>query len=255
MCTVVILHRPESDWPLILAANRDEMRDRPWRRPGRHWPDRPHVLAGQDTLAQGSWLGINDDGLVAVILNREGTLGPAANRRSRGELVLEALDHADAREAADALAHLNPQAWRPFNLLVADNRDVFWLRHCRDDGSEPVTVHRIPAGLSMLAAHDRNDPASPRIRVHRPHFAALSPPAPPDQGWEAWAQALGSAEQDPALASEVAPHSAMCFQLPSGFGTVCSSLLALPAAGLGVGPVWRFAAGPPDRTSWEWVCR
>ena len=100
MCTVVVLRRPADSWPLILAANRDEMRDRPWHPPGRHWPDRPEVVAGRDALAGGSWLGLNDQGVVAGVLNRYGSLGPQDGMRSRGELVLEALDHADAARAA-----------------------------------------------------------------------------------------------------------------------------------------------------------
>ena len=48
MCTVVILRRPGHPWPIVFAANRDEMLDRPWQAPGRHWPDRPEVVAGLD---------------------------------------------------------------------------------------------------------------------------------------------------------------------------------------------------------------
>ncbi|MGY9055065.1 MAG: NRDE family protein, partial [Alphaproteobacteria bacterium] len=36
MCTVVILRRPGHAWPLLMAANRDEMRGRAWSPPGRH---------------------------------------------------------------------------------------------------------------------------------------------------------------------------------------------------------------------------
>src|SRR5438045_6917906 len=104
------------------------MIDRAAKPPGRHWPDRPEVTAGKDLLAGGSWLGINDWGVAAAILNRHGSLGPAPGQRSRGELVLEALDHADAVAAAEALTHLDPAAYRRFNLIVADNRDGFWLR-------------------------------------------------------------------------------------------------------------------------------
>ena len=111
MCTLVVLRRPGDDWPLILGANRDEMIARPWRPPGRHWPDRPEVVAGLDELAQGSWLGINDHGVVAGILNRFGTLGPAPGQRSRGELVLEALDHAVAR-GASPIGEIRGVAWR-----------------------------------------------------------------------------------------------------------------------------------------------
>ena len=78
MCSVVILYRPDHAWPLILGANRDEMANRPWAPPARHWPDRRNVVAGLDKLAGGSWLGLNDEGVVAAIMNRMNTLGPAA---------------------------------------------------------------------------------------------------------------------------------------------------------------------------------
>ncbi|MBT7485924.1 MAG: hypothetical protein HN673_06110, partial [Rhodospirillales bacterium] len=59
MCTVVILYRPSHDWPVIIGSNRDEMADRPWQPPARHWDDRAHVVAGRDALAGGTWLGLN----------------------------------------------------------------------------------------------------------------------------------------------------------------------------------------------------
>jgi len=76
MCTVVLLSRPGHDWPVLIGANRDEMADRPWDPPARHWADRPEVVAGRDRLAGGSWLGLNDRGLVAGVLNRVDSLGP-----------------------------------------------------------------------------------------------------------------------------------------------------------------------------------
>ena len=112
MCTAVILRRPGHDWPLVFAANRDEMAGRPWRPPGRHWPDRAEVTAGRDQLAGGTWLGLNDWGVIAGVLNRPGSLGPDPDLRSRGELPLDALDHADASAAAQALGDLDGRAWR-----------------------------------------------------------------------------------------------------------------------------------------------
>ena len=70
MCSIVILFRPGHDWPVLIGANRDEMQDRPWRAPGRHWADRPEAVAGIDLLAGGSWLGINAQGVVAAVSNR-----------------------------------------------------------------------------------------------------------------------------------------------------------------------------------------
>src|SRR5258708_30300852 len=141
MCTLVILRRPEHAWPVLIGVNREEMIDRPSQPPGRHWPDRAEVVAGIDLLAGGSWLGLNDWGVAAAVLNRQGSLGPAAGLRSRGELVLEALDHADAVAAAAALTYLDPAAYRTFNLIVAHNPDAFWLRPDREGR---VAAHPIP---------------------------------------------------------------------------------------------------------------
>ena len=69
MCTLVILRRPGHAWPVLIGANRDEMIDRESKPPGRHWPDRPEVVAGLDVLAGGSWLGVNDWGVAAAVLN------------------------------------------------------------------------------------------------------------------------------------------------------------------------------------------
>ena len=79
--------------------------------------------------------------MVAAVLNRRGTLGPEPGKRSRGELVLEALDHAEATRAADALRALDPAAYRPFNLIVADAVDAFWIRHA-GDGADPRRADR-----------------------------------------------------------------------------------------------------------------
>src|SRR6266571_2543061 len=148
MCTLVILRRPDHLWPVVIGANRDEMIARPWRAPARHLPGRPEIVAGLDLLAGGSWLGLNDWGVASAVLNRHGSLGPAPGQRSRGELVLEALDHADAVAAAAALSHLDPAAYRTFNLIVADNRDAFWLCH---SGTGRVEAHPLADGLSLIA--------------------------------------------------------------------------------------------------------
>ncbi|HKT16518.1 MAG TPA: NRDE family protein [Stellaceae bacterium] len=247
MCTFVILRRPGHDWPVLIAANRDEMIDRPWQPPGRHWPDRPEVVAGRDELAGGSWLGINDFGLVAGILNRHGSLGPAPGQRSRGELVLEALDHADARAAADALQNLEPAAYRTFNLILADNRDAFWLRHADPSGTLPITASQLKSGLSMIAAGDLNDETA-RIKRYRPLFAAAAPPDPGRGAWKAWEQLLFDDRLDPGED----PRDAMRFDTGRGFATVSSSLIALPAPERGdAKPVFRFAAHRPAPTPWR----
>ncbi len=250
MCTLVLLRRPGADWPVIVGANRDEMAARPSRAPGRHWPDRPELLGGLDALSGGSWLGLNDHGLLAAVLNRRGSLGPAPDKRSRGELVLEALDHADAADAAWSLGDLDPAAYRSFNLVVADERDAFWLRN-RGHDAEGIEVMPLPPGLSMLTAYDRNDPVSPRIQRFLPRFEAAPAPDPTAGDWSAW-QELLAARADGGDTEE----AAMAVVTPGGFGTVSSSLVALPSvearhASPPVKPVWLFADGRPGEAPYR----
>jgi hypothetical protein len=219
MCTVVILRRPGHAWPVLCAANRDEMLDRPWRPPARHWPDRPEVVAGLDELAGGTWLGVNDHGVMAGILNRQNSLGPAPGMRSRGELVLEALDHADAVEAASALARLDTRAYRPFNLVIADNRDAFWLRNRGSEGCGRIESGPIPPGVSMITAHDLGDMTSPRIRAYLPRFEAAPPPDPDRGDWSAWEALLASRESGSGDESvESGPAAAMAIVTTTGSG-------------------------------------
>jgi hypothetical protein len=240
MCTVVILYRPGHEWPLLLAANRDEMSGRPWDSPARHWPDRPAVRAGRDLLAGGTWMGLNDRGLVAAILNRPGTLGPRAGFASRGELPLMALDRGTAEEAARWLAALDATPYRPFNMVLADREGARWARW---DG-QGLEVRPVPPGLSMLTAHDLNDSAgSIRMRRYRPLFEAAPVPDPDRGDWKAWRDLLARRDgDDPAH-----PRGALCVVTEGGFGTVCSSLLGLPAEGP---PVWLFAPGRPGEVEW-----
>ena len=246
MCTLVILRRPEHEWPVIIGANRDEMIDRPAKPPGRHWPDRAEVVAGLDLFAGGSWLGINDWGVAAAILNRHGSLGPATGLRSRGELVLEALDHADAARAAEALSHLNAAAYRSFNLIVADNRDGFWLRHAE---TGHIEVRPLKDGLSIIAAGEIDDLRTRRLELALPAFRAWPAPDPEKGDWEGWQNLLGSTR---APAGEPA-NAAMRFRT-DGYGTVSSALIALPAIATAERrPIFRYAEWLPHETPWQQV--
>ncbi len=263
MCTLVILRRPGHPWPLILAANRDEMKDRPWRPPARHWPDRPQIVGGQDKNAGGSWLGVNDQGLVAGVLNRTGSLGPEPGKRSRGELVLMALDHSDATAAATAISHVDPNDYRSFNLVVGDRKNAFWLPSLGKTSEAPripsqgryaIEIFELAQGVSMITAHDRNDPLSPRIKANLPRFEAAQAPDPRTGAWGSWQEILASRGH----AASNDEEAAMTVVTDFGFGTVSSSLIALPglpqsARERSSAPVWLFAPGPPDAALYERV--
>ncbi len=241
MCTIVILRRPDHAWPLLVAANRDEMIDRPWDPPGRHWPDRPRIVAGRDRLAGGSWLGRNDDGVIAAVTNREGSLGPAAGKRSRGELVLEALAHRSAREAARMLEATDTSEYRSFNMIIADRKDTYWI--AARQGRRAAEVREVPPGLSMLTSKELNDESNPRTAFYLPKFRAAPEPQPDRGDWSAWRKLLASREFEPTAG----PGGAMCIVTDTGFATVSSTLLALPRSGAGKETgVYLFAAGRPD---------
>lgn len=244
MCTLVILFQPDQPWPLILAGNRDEMRDRPSAPPARHWPDQPTVIAGLDRLGGGTWLGMNRQGVVATIMNREGTLGPLAGKKSRGDLVLQALQHPSAEAAQQALRGLATDNYRAFNLFIGDHQHCFWLRNREDQEHDGVDCFRIEPGLHMLASRELDDPGHPRIRYWLPRFRSASPPLPDRQQWHDWITLLGSRSSS----QLESPHAAMNMALPGGFGTVSCSLIALPRPASRHEPVWLYADGAPDQT-------
>lgn len=234
MCTVILLLRPSHVWPVLIAANRDERLDRPWDPPGAYWPEHPGIVAGRDRLGGGTWMAMRG-GLLAAVLNRPGSLGPAPGKLSRGGLPLAAVRHASASAAADALLALDAAEYRSFNMVVADRHSTYFIRglgHGRPEG------WALPPGCHIVTAHDPDDSDSPRTREHLPRFTAAPPPDPATGDWTAWQALLADGQGPRAAALNVPPQN--------GFGTVCSSLVGLPGSGA---PEWLFAAGPPDRAA------
>jgi hypothetical protein len=179
---------------------------------------------------------MNDTGVVAGILNRKDSLGPDDRLRSRGELVLEALDHADAHDAATALSRIDPAAYRSFNIFIADNRDAYWLRSTGPEARK-VEMQEIPPGLSMLTAWDMNSTDSARTRFHRPLFDAAPPPDPDSGDWTAWENQLSARDFEPGTGS----GEAMFITTDRGFGTLSSSIIALgEMSATKPWNIWRF---------------
>jgi hypothetical protein len=224
MCSI-ILRITES--AIFIAANRDEVLRRPWDPPAAHWPEHPGIIGGRDKTAGGTWLGINQYGVVAAILNRHGTLGPAAGKRSRGELPLLALQHASAEAAAKALTKIDAAAYRSFNLVIADQASA-WLLKGLDSGTPGL--QELGEKTWMITSGESNEIALPRIARHLPKFEA----AP----FSEWQTLLADSSGPWVSALNIPPRN--------GFGTVSASLITLPKSG---GPTWLFAPGPPDTTA------
>ena len=117
MCVVALALDCHPRWRLVLAANRDEFHARETA-PLARWNDAPQVIAGRDLQAGGSWLGVSNDGRLAVLTNiRTGTL-PDPAKASRGALVADWLVAGVAPED-DALSGYNP-----CNLLLVGAEDA-----------------------------------------------------------------------------------------------------------------------------------
>jgi uncharacterized protein with NRDE domain len=216
MCSIILRIAPEG---VFIAANRDEMVNRPWQPPAEYWPG---IVAGRDSLAGGTWLGLNRSGVAAAVLNRTGTLGPAAGKRSRGELPLLALRHATAEAAAAALEGLDAGGYRSFNLVLADSRSAILLVGL--EAGRPKVVPLTDA-VTMITSGAPNDLNLPRIARHLPIFQAT-----PFEDWgKLLADRSGTWEETLNIPEK------------NGYATVCSSLIALPRKGAAT---WKFAAAP-----------
>ena len=195
-------------------------------------------------------MGINDEGVVACILNRRDSLGSDPSLRSRGEIVLEALDHADAVDAAEALTALDGRSYRSFNLMIGDNRDAFWLKSLGSAGNGNVVSTPIPEGISMLTAYDLNDPSSHRIQFYKRKFEEANPPEIDSGNWEDWENLLACTD----YGENADARDSMRIVTEVGFGTLSSALVALPSANqVSTKPIWLFANGPPGEVSFEAV--
>lgn len=83
MCLIVLAHRTSEDFPLVVAANRDEDYDRPTH-DAHHWTAMEDIVGGRDALHGGTWLAVRRGGRFAAVTNLRGA---ERRKRSRGFLV------------------------------------------------------------------------------------------------------------------------------------------------------------------------
>ncbi|MEB0043986.1 MULTISPECIES: NRDE family protein [unclassified Pseudomonas] len=143
MCLIVFAWRPGHAQPLIVAANRDEFYARP-SLPLASWPHAPHVHAGRDLEAGGTWLGIGALGRFAALTNIRDPHQPPA-RKSRGELVARFLssDLPIDEYVNDVVARALEYAG--FNLLIGNAQELW---HFNARASQAVRLTPGVYGLS-----------------------------------------------------------------------------------------------------------
>ncbi|WP_336330457.1 NRDE family protein [Haloarcula sp. CGMCC 1.2071] len=239
MCTIVLAWQVFDDTPVAVAANRDERLERPSQPPQqRHWGSR--VVAPADEEADGTWIGYNEQGLLAAVTNRW-VDADLAGDRSRGLLVRDTLSHESAESAARAVEQATRDAeYDGFNLLLADENAAVLLEW---DGQ--LAVRNFQPGVHVVVNVGAD--GDYRIPAHRPDAGeeqannatrlreALVPE--PGESADEWMDRAGDTISDHEYG--VCVHG-------NGFGTRSSSLITL-----GADREYQYADGPPCRTPYR----
>lgn len=160
MCLIVLAWRAHPDFPLVVAANRDEFHARP-AAPAEFWSDHPEILAGRDLEARGTWMGVSRNGRFAAVTNYRGGTEPSA-KHSRGALVTGFLLGKD-------IGTIEKDSYSGFNLLTADDKELWWISN--RNGS-PRKLEPGVYGLGNLLLE------SPEVEPAKQRFRAAIDPAP-----------------------------------------------------------------------------
>jgi uncharacterized protein with NRDE domain len=170
VCTLALYFRIFEEFPLLVAANRDEHYDRA-SAPPNVLGTKPRIFAGRDLRAGGTWLGVNDRGLLVGILNRKGSgwQGTQQTLRSRGLLCLDLLGSATPSEACELLCAQENVAYQPFTIVFA-NENAAWVAHNSAAGIVPA---RLDAGLHVFSNSGELDAGSEKVTRAYRRFATL----------------------------------------------------------------------------------
>ncbi len=151
MCLVLFAYNVHEEYPLILAANRDEFYCRP-ANPVDFWKNRPNILAGKDLQGGGTWLGITRQGNFATLTNYRDPSSFKTESLSRGNIVFDYL--ASKEETSSYLHKLTVENifYNGFNLIAGNIDQLFYFSNITGK------VKRISKGVHGLCNHLLNTP-------------------------------------------------------------------------------------------------
>ena len=221
MCTLAFYFQQFEGYPLVIAANRDEFFSRPSEPPS-ILARKPIVLAGTDRVAGGTWLGVNEHGLVAGILNRRSSTKRAETAvRSRGLLCLDMLSARNPEQARSLLDKEEGSSYQPFNLLIA-NAEAAFVSY---NQGENISSHKLQKGLHVLSNSSIDDSRSQKLEHAHALFSSAGERFVPGQATDSWLPSVKRALSDHTLGSEFSdPKDAICVHTEA-YGTVSSSLI------------------------------
>jgi len=247
VCTLALFWGTSENCPLLLAANRDEHYDRPSAAP-QFLPGAPKILAGRDLRVGGTWLGVNQYGVVAGILNRRVNGDPLApsRARSRGLLCLDLLTRKSAGDGRALLIAEDNHIYNPFTVVMADRNAAFIAYN---NGRQIVT-RSLERGLHAFSSAAEVDVHSSKGRRAQEKFAHAWDTAGTDgRAPTEWIAPLQQVLSDHSLdngADDVG--DAICVHRESS-GTVSSSIIVYSQAGSRFEMF--YCPGPPCQNSFE----
>ncbi len=223
MCTSIILFRKKNLWPVIIGTNRDERLDRKSLFPNRHWGGNyPNIVGGKDLEKNGSWIGVNDFGITAIIHNRKPGKGFVKKKNSRGKIVLETLKHSSIKEALKNISSIDKNNYNSFNLLVATYNECYCIKH--DIKVENLLIKKLDEGLSVITNEDLNDKKNSKINFYYELFSDSKIPNPSNNNWNDWIKNLTNTQPN-----QLKDDEKICFiNKKINYGTKSSSLISLP---------------------------
>jgi uncharacterized protein with NRDE domain len=224
VCTLLVYYKQLADYPIVVAANRDEHYTRSTRAP-HTMHHHPRVYAGKDEQAGGTWLGVNEFGLVVGILNRHSTQPQDPSRRSRGLLCLDLLYKRGANAARDVLiAEGSAHPYNSFYMFWADHEHA----HVAYNEGE-ITIRELDPGRYMLTNSSVID-----LAVVTPGGLddRLTEPAPGSLDllfgmFQEVCKTHREIERVVDAPNEHRGNRALCVHASDQYGTVSSSLLAI----------------------------
>jgi uncharacterized protein with NRDE domain len=225
MCVVAIALKAHPDYPLIVAANRDERFGRP-ARPADFWPEDGEVLGGRDLAAGGAWLAISRRGRFAVVTNGGGAVPPG--ERSRGELVGEFVTGDEEPGAYLALGAEERSRYAPFYLVAGEVGDLHHL-----DGASGA-IQRLTPGIHVVLNHGLDEPSRKGDRVRQDMRGILDQGPAPDPLLEMLADETRYPEEAvpiPGAPREISEAVTAVRVRAGEYGTRCSTVVLVDADG------------------------
>lgn len=169
MCLIVFAWQLIPDLPLIAAANRDELYERPTA-PAAWWKDCPDVYAGRDLQSQGTWMGVTRNGRFAAVTNVRSAAEKRADAQSRGLLVSNYLASGASPQAYVKEIAATAGRYNGFNLLVGDKQQLIWFTNT--DTDDVRNGRSLPAGIYGLCNGTLDTPW-PKVVRTKAQFASL----------------------------------------------------------------------------------